>query len=212
MQNARVHYLRRVYKIGKFLRRVAKINELALIFLRFPPPHVAIPLAGGDAGFAGEDAGEDGGRGEAALLGDVLHLHVGMVGHQLLGMLDAVAGDELVEIAAVLGIDELAEVGAVERQHLAQVEQAELGIGIGFLALHPLLERSAILGVGAGRGLLGIGHSLVLDRLFCGLLDPGLGAEDDLVVGIDEDKEHQPQLGEQTRRFLRETEIDIGHT
>ena len=61
MQNARVHYLRRVYKIGKFLRRVAKINELALIFYEFPPPHVAIPFAGGGAGFAGEDSGEDGG-------------------------------------------------------------------------------------------------------------------------------------------------------
>ena len=42
MQNARVHYLRRVYKIGKFLRRVAKIYELSLIF--YDLHLVAIPL------------------------------------------------------------------------------------------------------------------------------------------------------------------------
>ena len=78
-----------------------------------------IPFGRGHADFAGEDTGKDSRRGEAALFGDVLHEHVGMGFHELFGLLDAIVGDELVKIAAVLGIDELAEIGAVERQNLS---------------------------------------------------------------------------------------------
>ena len=105
-----------------------------------------IPLGWGHADFAGEDTGKDSRGREAALFGDVLHEHVGMGFHELFGLLDTIVGDELIEIAAVLGIDELAKIGAVEGQDLSQIQESELGIEIGFVGLHPLFERLAVLG------------------------------------------------------------------
>ena len=104
-----------------------------------------IPLGRGHADFSGEDTGKDSRRGEAALFSDVLHEHVGMGFHELFGLLDAIVGDKLVKIAAVLGIDELAEIGAVERKNLSEIQESELGIKVGFLGLHPLFQCLAVL-------------------------------------------------------------------
>ena len=104
-----------------------------------------IPLGRGHADFAGEDTGKDSRRGEAALFGDVLHEHVGMGFHELFSLLNTIVGDELVKIAAVLGIDELAEIGAVEWKNLSEIQESELGIKIGFFFFFLLFQCLAVL-------------------------------------------------------------------
>ena len=95
------------------------------------------PLAGGTTCLAEESAIESLARGEAAALGDILGGHIGMLLLQPLGFIDTQSVDPLVERTTVLGVDELAEVGAVERQDLTQVHQLKIRITIGLLLLEP---------------------------------------------------------------------------
>ena len=87
--------------------------------------------------FAGESAIEDLTVGETALLRNVLHFHIRLLGHQSFRLLDTIAGNELVETTAVFSVDELAQIRAINRQHTLQIDETQIRIQVGFLLLHP---------------------------------------------------------------------------
>ena len=113
------------------------------VFLRIVPNCTNCPMVHpflrSHLHLAVESAIERADGGKTTLNSNILHRHLRMLGHEALRFFDAVVGDELVEIAAILGIDELAQVGSVERQHLAQIQQTELRIQLRFVRLHPQL-------------------------------------------------------------------------
>ncbi len=84
----------------------AKIDELPpirIFFLRITP--FISPFGRSHARFIHKDTREIASVGKAALLGDLLYRHLGLLGHETFGFLDTQAVDPLVERAAVLGVD-----------------------------------------------------------------------------------------------------------
>ena len=169
-----------------------------------------VPFTGRHADFAGEDAGEDGGGGETCLFAYFLDLHIRVLRHQTLCLFDAVARDKLIEITAVLIVDELAQIRPIHRQNMAQVEQSEVSIGIGFFLLQPCLQRFAVFGVRAGGFFFYFFWRAGYGRFSC--LFPRVFTEQDLLRAITDHEDEEPLVGESSCYRGIETIEDVQDT
>ena len=127
----------------------AVFYELSLKKVQFLRIVTAIepPLLWCHTSLAGESAIENTWRRKAATLGYVLHGPLGVFSLHPFSLVDTTAVDKLIERTTILGVDKMAEVGAVEWQYLTQVCQLKIRIKVRFLLIEPCFQGSTIGGI-----------------------------------------------------------------
>ena len=70
-----------------------------------------------------------------------------MLLHHPFRFFNTIAVDKLVEGTAIGIIDELTQIGSIQRQHTPYIHQLELRMKVGLLLLHPLLEQKTVITV-----------------------------------------------------------------
>ena len=98
----------------------------------------SLPLVGCHACDGLENAEEGGFVGKARTEEDFRNLYVGLLTHQLLGIVDTIGIDEVGEGAASGIPDAVGEVAAVDADAVGQVRHLQLAAQVGLLLLHEL--------------------------------------------------------------------------
>lgn len=138
----------------------------------------------------------------------------GVLVEQTQGFAAAVIVDETIEGASVLGMEESDNERAVKRQDSLHVIEAEIGVDVGFVVLHPLLQFLAArlnlffrkTRIKTAVGEAGSIMSGILYRKGC----PRVTVAKDMGGTVNKQEEHHPLLGERAHGVVGQADIDVG--